>query len=359
MTDRKIGSIAINAFTGTNLIEYLDLSYNRLSYLREDVFVMLNNLKTLKLNHNRLREIVPSWPHWLDSHLKGLQYLYMENNCFGYLGPYFLDRLHNLKLLDLKRNQLYAFGLNRLNNLNYLDLSFNLLSQLNEIVFYGSKNIRYLNLISNNLTTLPDILFHELINLKVLRLTKNNLRNLSEDLFRNLSNLKRLELDLNELVDLPEKLFNNLTELTELNLSENKLNNLSENIFKDLKSLSNLNFAFNRIEYLPEKIFSGLTELKFLILNGNNFTNLSKSIFDNLKKIDKNHVLKQLDSLTRDTNSQRQKINYAKSKEKSPLKKWINFFVAEFNSNNQIGKFEAFSRGPKFIHSQKIGFLKS
>jgi Leucine-rich repeat (LRR) protein len=111
-----------NAFAGPFLIDYLDLSHNRLTILKMNVFSYLVNLRLLKLEHNQIHSL--SAQVWTG--------------------------LYRLKYLDLSHNYLQnftqVFYSSYLNELNHLKITSNNLSEIGSCEFLSLKALNKLNL---------------------------------------------------------------------------------------------------------------------------------------------------------------------------------------------------------------------
>ena len=111
-----------DAFAGPFLIDYLDLSSNRLVHLQERIFSYLVNLRLLKLQHNQILS----------------------------LSAHVWTGLYRLKYLDLSHNFLenftQIFYSSYLNELNHLKLSSNNISRIEPCEFLSMKGLIKLDL---------------------------------------------------------------------------------------------------------------------------------------------------------------------------------------------------------------------
>jgi len=167
--------------------------------------------------------------------------------------------IQNLKTLDLSFNLLREIRpLRHLKNLRFLNLSFNQLETVPEIFFLTE--IRYLNLSCNWLTEGPEIPDH----LTVLDLGFNRLTVFPPS--SDLPDLQYLAVNANRLTTLPPSV-SRLHQLRHLDLSSNRLTDISA-LCSTLTNLAYLDVSNNRICQLPDQI-TDLVELKSLLLSNN------------------------------------------------------------------------------------------
>jgi Leucine-rich repeat (LRR) protein len=127
-----------DAFAGPFLIDYLDLSHNRLTILETNIFSYLVNLRILKLEHNQIYSI----------------------------SAHVWTGLYRLKYLDLSHNFIenvtQVFYSGYLHELNHLKITSNNLNQIGSCEFLSLKSLTKLNLSGNNITTIDICSFHGL-----------------------------------------------------------------------------------------------------------------------------------------------------------------------------------------------------
>ena len=238
-------SLRAGDLQGLTNLETLNLSYNKLTALPEDVFDGLTNLEVLALQENRLEAL--------------------QQDVF--------DGLTNLEALNLSDNKLTALPegvFDGLESLESLAMNDNPLTALPEGVFDGLESLESLALSETELKALPEDVFDDLPNLRVLYLVGNKrLSALPEGMFDGLTNLQNLRLDGNKFTLLPKDVFDGLTNLEQLVLQSNKLTTLPEGMFDGLASLRRLDLQGNELNALPEGMFDGLTNLRKLYLYGN------------------------------------------------------------------------------------------
>ena len=218
-------------------ITYLDLTYDRISSLKDGDFEGLTGLTVLNLSDNNLETIPED----------------------------ILDELTSLLQLQLDGNKFTSFP--------------SVLSQL--------PSLETLTIFGNNLGTLPDGVFDGFTSLKRLSISRIGLTSLTVGIFDPLTSLERLNLSKNELTSLPEGIFDALTTLNYLDISENPFASLPVNIFNTLTNLVFLDIQGASLTSLLSGIFSTLTSLEELSLRGNKLTALPDGIFVGLTSLDR------------------------------------------------------------------------
>ena len=166
LANKNIHTIHENAFSDFQHIEYIDLSYNKLSELNVttafNIFLNLKStgLKTIKFNNNQIKAITLQT---LFDPLKELEHLDLSYNQLKRIEEYHFKGLKSLKHLDLKMNKISLIdqrSFNNLNHLEHLDLKLNFLSSLREETFLGlGRSLVFLDLSSNQLHSLDSVLF--------------------------------------------------------------------------------------------------------------------------------------------------------------------------------------------------------
>ena len=177
-----------------NLISltYLNLSYNQISELQNNVFDRLVNLEHLNLGWNELTNIP-----------KGL-----------------FDNLIDLKWMSLENNK----------------IEFQEDSDPN--IFIGLRKLTFLHLDNNQISIFPEGLFKHLICLKFLNMHRNQISIIPDGIFKNLVSLEELGLEDNHIMSLPKEFFKDLVSLESLKLDGNEIETENGNsLFIDIKNL--------------------------------------------------------------------------------------------------------------------------
>ncbi|KAF5272203.1 hypothetical protein FQA39_LY01285 [Lamprigera yunnana] len=194
-----IETILRDTFDGLQYLHYLDLSYNELSEIPDNVFHFIVQLKTLNISNNNLRVLHP-------------------------------NSFYNLILLE------------------ELDISYNDLYKINPVTFQYFNNLINLQLGSNDFEYLDLEKWNNLSSLKILNISGNNLK--SVDFlyhFSFASNLTELYLNDNNLTQLNSfALRKHVPALERINISKNPW--LCADLIKILSALKDSRIEFNGSE---------------------------------------------------------------------------------------------------------------
>jgi hypothetical protein len=131
--------------------------------------------------------------------------------------------INNLTTLNLTRNnirEIHSSTFEHLGNLISLDLSFNKFENFEETVLNSLKNLESLNLSSNKIFMLPKGFFAKLFNLKSIFLSDNRLVKLPNNLFAANHQMEIFYADHNKLQFIDRKIFKQMKNAT-IDLSEN------------------------------------------------------------------------------------------------------------------------------------------
>ncbi|XP_063157270.1 toll-like receptor 13 isoform X2 [Candoia aspera] len=243
----QITAVTRDTFYYAHKIEFLDLSFNSITLVKDYAFSRLH-VKTLLLSANRILTV----QRFAFKHLSSLKYLALDQNFLYKFSSSVFAPLNKLETLDLSHNNLFAY-----NKYSYPSPFIGLHSLVNLDVSFQTPRLPVCP---------PDQLFQGLENLKFLSLKGN-----PSDLFLNLS-------------------FINLTTLESLDISEIKPGKhnswkIYSHFFQGLSNLHNLWLEDSAIKDLPEEVFSGLASLEQLVLNNNNLRNFSKELFSGLSSL--------------------------------------------------------------------------
>lgn len=216
----KTVNLAYDHFTS---LESLCLKENHLESL-DNTFVKLVNLKTLDLSYNHFK-FDPNVFWGLEKLEKiYLAQVYLSESTSTVCKEIF-SQLVNLKVLDLKRNQL---------------------TQLDPDMFINMTKLTKLDL-SNNKLSLEAGVFTHLKSLKSLDLSRNELKKIPSDIFVNQECLEFLGLAENEMCELNESMLNGLVNLRSLDVSSNEIEDVALETFANMKNLKSVNLNINLI----------------------------------------------------------------------------------------------------------------
>ncbi|CAL4065382.1 unnamed protein product [Meganyctiphanes norvegica] len=323
-------SLSPQALADVAGLEHLDLAYNELWSLPNELLCRLPGLQSLNLTNNRLH-------HLPDLGLGEVRSLF---SC-----P--LPMIH----LDLSHNQIAevqakAFASARF--IQYLSLKHNHLARLDDWAFGGMFNLKVLDLGNNELVALPRSALKDLLQLTELHLSNNSLSVLPPRAFGDLNQLQTLDISHNQLSLGASNLepFSGLIRLVVLNLSHNNLMHLGPQSFTDLSSLQVLNLEHNHITHISDNTFEGLTNLHSLQLSENQLSVISGRSLDGLAVLTflslDNNLLTSVDDDALDNCSSLHHLTLAHN-QLQQLPKAVNhtpFLRILDLSNNQINSFE-------------------
>ena len=213
-------------------VQVLDLGRANLTWLDEDAFLGLENLRLLSLTQNYLTQL----PEELLKPLPKLEELF--------------------------------FG-GKTNNYGEIIVTGNLLRTVPEQIFFHTKQLKTLEISENKLEQLPAHAFQSLTSLQTLDLESNKISQISGETFAGLTSLQTLNLESNKISQISGEAFAGLTSLQTLDLYGNKISQISGEAFAGLTSLQTLDLRYNDISQLSDDLFAGLVALRVLDLRGN------------------------------------------------------------------------------------------
>ncbi|XP_040493141.1 leucine-rich repeats and immunoglobulin-like domains protein 3 isoform X1 [Ursus maritimus] len=291
----------------------LDLSHNRLSFIKANSMSHLQNLREVKLNNNELEtiphlgpvsanitllslagnRIVEILPEYLKlfqsletldlssnniSELKTplpplqLKYLYLNSNRVTSVEPGYFDNLANtLLVLKLNRNRISAVPpkMFKLPQLQHLELNRNKIKNVDGLTFQGLGALKSLKMQRNGVTKLMDGAFWGLSNMEILQLDHNNLTEITKGWLYGLLMLQELHLSQNAINRISPDAWEFCQKLSELDLTFNHLSRLDDSSFLGLSLLNTLHIGNNKVSYIADCAFRGLSSLKTLDLKNN------------------------------------------------------------------------------------------
>ncbi|XP_032502743.1 leucine-rich repeats and immunoglobulin-like domains protein 3 isoform X2 [Phocoena sinus] len=291
----------------------LDLSHNRLSFIKASSTSHLHSLREVKLNNNELETIPNLGPvsanitllslagnkivEILPEHLRRFQsletldlsgnniselktalpplqlkYLYINSNRVTSMEPGYFDSLANtLLVLKLNRNRISALPpkMFRLPQLQHLELNRNKIKNIDGLTFQGLGALKSLKMQRNGVTKLMDGAFWGLSNMEILQLDHNNLTEITKGWLYGLLMLQELHLSQNAINRISPDAWEFCQKLSELDLTFNHLSRLDDSSFLGLSLLNTLHIGNNKVSYIADCAFRGLSSLKTLDLKNN------------------------------------------------------------------------------------------
>ncbi|XP_030849283.1 toll-like receptor 3 [Strongylocentrotus purpuratus] len=259
-------------------VEYIDLSFNRFTWIKRLILWSFTNLKILNLSNN---DIYYSYSPNSFINLRLLQELYLTNEhlqiinkAFRYLGA--------LTVLDLSFAPLKLTSISQFTNTSSLTTLIMRENSLRSTdmyhvktkssLFLGLDSLERLDLRQNKLDMLVPGTFKPLKKLKILDLSQSSITVLSRGVFDSLTALMTLDLRDNEITKISECLLQTQYHLAVLFLSNNKLETIPRTLFNETSSLHSLYIQENKITTIePNTMFPTNTTLK-LDAYGNPFS---------------------------------------------------------------------------------------
>jgi len=274
-------------------LEFLDLGFNSMSKLPDDLFCPLTNLKILNLTHNRLTGfsslglVDPSTGHLCLQELKTLD---LSHNKIRFLSETGVASLKNLQALYLHHNQINSLAelsLSALSRLTTIDLSNNALSVIPSRLFRDSTELKELYLHNNSIFQLPSELFKGLTKLQVLNLSHNEIghEHLTRETFLDLIRVVVLDLSHNRLKKLNGSIFESQYSLQILDLQDNDIIEIMPNAFSSLYNLDTLILTSNSLKAVEAQTLNGLFVLKRLSLDENELSRVHQAAFTNCSSL--------------------------------------------------------------------------
>ena len=246
ISGNSLTRIEPNAFDNVASLEDLDLSFNNISELPNDIFSKLTNLKVLRLDHNHLQ----------------------------HLSEVIFDNSRELEELDLSYNPLkilYQEWFTSLQNLRALNVAHTGLMTIDHDTFHFTSSLEELDLSENNFSLVPNAGLKIIPNLKRLKLNGNPIKYINDESFEMLHSLQELEVCQSpRLTEIQAKSFSDLKNLRILIIGENpELVHIDSWAFYGITNFTVTSDSRNRIK-------PGALNLRHISLAGNRLQTLSQ-----------------------------------------------------------------------------------
>ena len=222
------------SFTGLeDSVEILDLSNNRIAWIRNGSFGGLLKLQVLKLSGNLIRFISEN----TFGNIPNLLFLFVDNNIIETIKENSIRRFHRLTKLDLNGNKLKELPVN---------------------LFEGSKLLKQLDLSNNELTDVPIVTLRQASLLQMLKLDSNKFKRIRKNSFAGLQNLDTCSISFNNyLFFIDEGAFYGMQKLSFLKMTNNPhLTIFNAEAFSNISSLTKIELDFNNMTNLDERLFT-------------------------------------------------------------------------------------------------------
>uniref|UniRef100_A0A1I8ECL6 Leucine Rich Repeat family protein n=1 Tax=Wuchereria bancrofti TaxID=6293 RepID=A0A1I8ECL6_WUCBA len=272
----KICSLSSNSlFDIKNILELLDLSDNCLSDIPAQNLRNCIRLMYLDLSHNAIKKIANF--ELMNLPLLKLVPLYFEDGIL--LTTYkainrllFLERTMFQSELRINNNQINYIAPMAFMNvplLEHLYLRNNLISSIQtERLFQVFKNLEVLDLSENMLTKVPS--FKELSNLRQIHLRHNKISRVETLAFSSNRKLQLISLQSNKITAMSRNSFDSLDELVVLNLANNVIKKIERVMLDGMRNLQQLNLRNNSLTVLENTTFTSVSKITTLDLAHNN-----------------------------------------------------------------------------------------
>ncbi|XP_063922973.1 toll-like receptor Tollo [Zophobas morio] len=321
LTLSKIGieDIEIGALEHVQSVQDLNLSFNKLITIPEEILNTLTELRILDVSNNRISDLSNA----NFSNLVHLTHLTLAGNNIKDLHGNMFEGLVSLESIDISNNPLAKFeDVNFKSLMNFIARNTSLRTfdtDLSNFTLY-SMDISNSNLEIINFDKLPKIQFLEMKNTSLRQIQNlNKLHSQTTNLRHNVistldeipANIKELDLSYNKIKrvkytkqsqqksinttslnlafnaisEIEPYVFGNLKLLRKLVVSNNNLEILHENTIVDCPSLTIVDFSFNKISHIKLRAFNMVPALSSLNLSHNKLKALNLDILPRGNKV--------------------------------------------------------------------------
>ncbi|VDM47817.1 unnamed protein product [Toxocara canis] len=300
----QIEHIHREAFQANNLLQHLDLEWNRI----QEMPIIPDSVIYLNAANNRL-SIIPATV----ANLPSLISLNLSANSIDASTPFPLAG-SELEVLDLSYNRFESIPMPLIDNcsptLAHLNMRSNRIEQIPPNTFINFTRLQTLDMTSNRLSQITKNSFAGLEELTKLHVSNNSIFQIGVASFDAIAHLAELDLSRNVLLEVPlaigrlfklrqlnlsrnrisktyKFLFNKLPHLHSLDLSHNKIASIDSYVFSDLARLSELSLAHNSIDHIAQDGFVKCPKLRQIDLSANFLTNFNGALAEvlNLKRL--------------------------------------------------------------------------
>lgn len=267
LSENLISQLPETVFQEVVRLRVLNLSDNKLKVLSKQLLVEQKYLKELHLANNNLESIF--YDTFLNcTRLEILDLSFNEIISLSEnvsLNPSLVKLFLNNNMIKNISSETFA----GLNNLEVLNLANNELGSISDNLFRRLIKLEELDLQGNGIATLPKGTFEGLIHLQMLNISENPITCLDIELFKTNLDLNTLEVRKTQISHLSAGLLAKLKRLRTLNASHNqRLSNIEDFKFSSSNHLQYIDLSFNNLSTLPIFI-SHLEMVEQLKLEGN------------------------------------------------------------------------------------------
>ncbi|KAI6228833.1 hypothetical protein M3Y99_01183200 [Aphelenchoides fujianensis] len=287
-----LSSVDSSAFKILSL-QHLSMANNKLEVLDLSAFVGMSWLKTIRLQKNRIRNILPRPGDFF--HLKHVELLDLSDNRIETIGRLSSNGLPALKTLNLANNRIKRVG-NSLHKempkLEELNLNNNTLQNISLLKL---PNLRRLSLNRNQFSELGKIELSDLPSLHTFQLDNNRLSSIKNGVLSRIcldSSLRSLYLNNNTISEIGIEAFSSCTHLRSLFLDHNRLESLRGRVqygnatipwLYPLKELEYFSVASNRLSAIRRRDLNAGPKLRQVFLDHNEIESVEAGALDGLE----------------------------------------------------------------------------
>jgi len=278
----SLARIPTESLVGPSSLQDLHLQDNKIELLSPLALATQPRLLSLNLTNNLIRDVQPG----AFANMTRLVRLILSKNKIQRLHDESLQGLSNLVELTLTNNFLSEVPVNalaNLNNIKMLDLGSNRIQSVVDADLVKLGGLEYLDLSRNLIKEIQPGTFLGMASLKGLDFSVNVVRKVEDDAFEGLRALEYLDLSDNKVLSLPAVALSRLPKLTRLRMAYNRIGALDSDILKSVQGLVELSLAYNIIREIPRGTFEDLKKLKILNLYGNKIDALDASTFTGIE----------------------------------------------------------------------------
>ncbi len=285
----RLHNLSRDAFFGLDHIRELSLDHNNLDLDHLEALTDLtNSLQTLNLQNNNIASLTKTYYYGnvsivehVFSNFSNLVTLQLSYNAITTLPQSFLVMLPQLESFNISHNRLRSIDdmskdFDSVTALDFhllriIDVSFNAIATIDWVSLSTLAHLVELRLDHNLLTELVPNSFRNMHHLHSVYISYNPLIYIPRDCFIDCVNLQHLEINyMPKMMYIDNHSFRGLNKLRTLSMSHNpRLHNLHAHTLSMLTSLVRLDLSNNAFQTIYHPTFHNLTALQYLGIHGN------------------------------------------------------------------------------------------
>ncbi|NXB75707.1 LRC32 protein, partial [Donacobius atricapilla] len=265
-------------------LQYLDLSFNQISFITSGVFAHMMSLLEINLANNHLHKLTQNGTEGIGLLPKVEIMDLSHNNLYNGMAEYFIKQAPALRYLSLADNSIVMISHKMFQgspNLVEIDLQRNIIMEIEEGAFETLANLSKLNLSTNSITCISDF---NLRQLEILDLSRNSIETFSITKSNDEYSLRVLDLSENKLLHFP--VLPQVNKLVTLNLSNNLIQLTAESPYNKMDYMDNewLDASFHLLDQRQSKNTSTLylSQLVYLDLSYNEIKSIPEGFFESM-----------------------------------------------------------------------------